>query len=272
MKDIIQMNINANYMEIRTEDLNLLINNVKKERTMLDNMISPFMNESFSDKENLELCQTGKFLSKLNGFVSILKKRESPDFLISYNNDPVGLEHELILSEDRKSKKYRSIKKLFRDAAILFANKYPEYKILVNVYLNDNNFSFKKHEMDSLKNEIADCIYNSIKQKDFPKSSFISEVLIFNHSRVSFVYNPGPGYVESINRDHILKAIRRKESKIDKYIKKTGVNRQWLLLAIGTVEPDSFEFNKCFLEKEIKSRFEHIFILEDFNNTLHKIK
>lgn len=259
-------------MEPEIKDLYLLIKKAKEERSKLDNIIRPFMDESFSDKENLELCQVGRFLSNLNSNASILKKRESPDFLISYNNDVIGLEHESILSEDLKSKKYRSIKRLFRDAAILFADRYPEYKILANIYLHDNNFSFKKHEMDSLKNEIVDFIYKYITQQDIPNPNFISDILILNHSRVSFVYNPGAGYVESIERGYILKAIERKERKIDEYIKNTGINRQWLLLTMGTIEPDSFEFIDSFFDEEIKSRFEHIFVLEDFNSNVYEIK
>src|SRR5674476_1480499 len=106
-------------MEIRRIDIEYLnesINQMKERIESLDKIIRPFLNDNNNRKQNIELCQVGKLLTSLDGRLSILDRRESPDFIICYNGEIIGLEHEEIV-DNNLAKSIRSIEKLFRDAA-----------------------------------------------------------------------------------------------------------------------------------------------------------
>lgn len=73
-----------------------------------------------------------------------------------------------------------------------------------------------------------------------------------------------------INEEIIHSAIIKKEKKISNYIDNCG-KKQWLLMVIGGLGETSYEMDE-YLNLNITSEFEEIYIMEDFNNILYKIK
>ncbi len=92
-----------------------------------------------------------------------------------------------------------------------------------------------------------------------------------DHSDVAFKYNPG-GYVTSnIDTETLQKAINKKELLVEKYKKYSALERQWLLLVIGGVSPDSFKFNIEPVDIAKSSQYERIYLLEDFDARLWRL-
>jgi hypothetical protein len=256
---------------LNIEKLKEMMQNVKSSSERVEKIIKPFMSDNLSRKQGIELCQVGKFLSLLEVPTTIIERRESPDFIISNGGELIGLEHESILDEKIASD-YRSVSDLFNDAATLFSQKYPDVKLLANIYLSVDKLVFKKHERTGIIEKIVDYIFNYITDVDTIKPDFIDSLSVTKHSRVDFVYNPGAHYVDSLNEERLISAILKKEKKIADYKKKTGLQKQWLLLTIGTLGPDSFEYGDAPFHVDITTDYDGIFLLEDFHNNLWRIK
>lgn len=256
---------------INIAKLKEMIQTVDRSSMRIDAIIKPFIADNLTRKQSVELCQVGKFLSLMDAPSTIIERRESPDFIILYDDEIIGLEHESILDE-KIAIDFRSVSDLFNDAAKSFSFKYPDTKILANIYLNVDRLVFKKHERIALIDKIVDFVSNYINDSDTIKPDFIESLSVSKHSRVSFVYNPGAHYVESLNVERLIIAIEKKESKIVDYIKKSNVQKQWLLLTTGTYGPDSFDYGDFPFQIDITSDYDRIYLLEDFKSVVWRIK
>ena len=192
----------------------------------LEEIIRPFVTEDLTKKQSVELCQTGKFISLLGNQIKIIERRESPnknDFKISFNGEYIGLEHEQIFNSENV-KNIKSVDKLFSDSALLFSEKYPDIKILANIWLNTDRLDFKKGESLVLKLEIVEYVHcHLMKDRFIKKPDFIDDIMIMNHSKVSFKYNPGGYYVNNIKPEELLRAINKKEKLLKQYQKNIGI-------------------------------------------------
>ena len=92
------------------------------------------------------------------------------------------------------------------------------------------------------------------------------------HSKISFNYNEGTYNQEELENEIVLSAIEEKESKIENYTKNSGTEFQWLLLVNSEAGSDSFDTYDFEGIENIQSKFEHIFLLKDFNCEIVKIK
>jgi len=70
--------------------------------------------------------------------------------------------------------------------------------------------------------------------------------------------------------DLLEQAIKKKEKKISSYRENSG-NIQWLLIVIGSNGESSYNMNKT-IEVDIKTEFDKVYVLEDFNNKLYELK
>lgn len=256
----------------KKSDIKRMIQSTLEYSDKVNKVIEPFLSLTLNQQQKLELCQVGKFIANLGENAFIISKCESPDFVISHNGISYGLEHVSIVN-DKLSPKFNSIKSLFQDAEDVFRKRYPGNNLLANIYLKSNDFSFKKVDADNLKSQISDFMYNRyILKNEVSTPDFIESVSISPHSRVAFVYNPGAHYVEQINTTSIIKLIEKKEAKINEYIKNSGIDKQWLLMMIGTVDLDSYDFGDMPLEMDVVSDFNRIFIMEDYSSRIIEIK
>lgn len=252
------------------EDLKKLIQRMEKKSKNIGEIINPFITDNLSKQKRIELCQVGKFLSLLDKSSKIIERSESPDFIISYNNCRIGLEHTIIVNKDNVSYE-KSVTNLFNDAAKVFSSKHPHINIHVNVWLNENKLSFGKADSKLLKHEIADYIYSVYIGAETKKPKFIKTESIMKHSRVAFIYNSGAHCVQYLDDIRLREAIKKKERLIQEYIINSCTEKQWLLIVIGSPTPESFEYNDLSHFK-IESKFDHIFLLEDFSEKLCQIK
>lgn len=237
-----------------------------------NDIIEPFLNKKLNKNQIIELCNVVKFTTLLDKETSIVEHRDHPDFIISYAGDIVGLEHERILSSE-KVQSMKSISKLVEDSAEVFKEKYPEIKLLVSCRFMTENFSFRKKDAISLKNEIADYIYSVWTNKTLVvKPSFIDRVSLHKHSQLVFYYNPGAFWVKRLDEGSLESAIKKKERLFEKYKKDSGFLKQWLLIVINPSSPDSFEYGANPFCIKIDSNFERIFLMEDSGSKLWRLK
>lgn len=258
--------------KIDTDKLKKEIDLVNSQSDLMEQKIGEFLNDSdLSDQKTLELCQVGKFLTLFdNDKIEILDQCESPDFIISVNDIKIGLEHETILN-GQKVKQIQSINYLFNQAAKTFEIKYPDIKVLANCWLKKDDFSFRKIERKTIINQIVDYIYGLTQNLNINKPDFIDYIRIMKHSGVSFSFNADISNIESLDNLTLINAIEKKERLIDKYIKNSRIQKHWLLIVIGQLSPDAFEIDK-FNYKIADSKFERIYLLEDFNAKKYKLK
>lgn len=247
------------------------IESLNRKNEEINKIIHPFLSEKLTKKQFIELSHVGKFLSIIKNS-NIIERTESPDFIISYKDEKIGLEHQQIFNSEI-IEIIKSTQKLFEDSAKLFEKKNPEYKLLANCWLKTNYFNFEKKDVEKLKDEISEYIYALVtKKENIKKPSFLDKVQITKHSRVNFIYNPGAHYVEYLTPDILKQAILKKEKLAMKYIEKSKLNRQWLLIVIGSTSPDSYEYGDFPFTIEVESNFEKIFLMEDFNYKIWEIK
>jgi len=229
------------------------------------------VDSTLSEHKKLELCQVGKFLTLFESQnTEILEQCESPDFIISVNDRRIGLEHELILN-GQNVKQIQSIKNIFKLAAKVFKDKYPNIKVLANCWLTKDNFNFRQIDKKIIVNQIVDYIYELTQNSNINKPDFLDDVKISKHSGVSFSFNADISNIGFLDNSILSKAIMKKEALIEKYIINSGIKEQWLFLVIGQVSPDSYGLDELDF-KITDSRFERIYLFEDFKSKKYRLK
>ena len=93
-----------------------------------------------------------------------------------------------------------------------------------------------------------------------------------NYSGLNFSYNQGAYFVNHINDNLIEEAIQKKEIKFDEYVANSKTVQQWLLIIIDSGAVESYMIDEDNPVKKFLSRFERIYILEDFKSQITRIK
>lgn len=241
-----------------------------EDKKRLGDLINPFLSESLSEKEIVELCNLGKFILQINDEIKILSKRESPDFLIDINGEIVGVEIEAIYNtefvQDVKSKQ-----RLLENAAIEFRKRYPDINIFINFQLKDDFLVRQIEKKDSIE-KIINYIHGFVSNNPSQKPDFVESIYSMNHSGLNFSYSQGAYFVNHINDNLIEEAIQKKEIKFDEYVANSKTAQQWLLIIIDSGAVESYMIDEDKLVKKFLSRFERIYILEDFKSQITRIK
>jgi hypothetical protein len=243
------------------ERLKIFIEKNDDRHNKVSSIINSFLTGSLSEKEETEIRQVGNFIVVSGENIRLLEKREAPDFIIEQNGKKIGLEVERIFNPD-VVQNIKSKKELFDKAAIKFESTFPHVKLLANFWLDDS-FTFHGSQKSSLIQEICNFIYE-VSSGNAPTSpSYIKEFQIMEHSGVCFNFNAGAYFVKDLPNANLIKAIEKKEEKVAGYISNTGIDSQWLLLVSG-IGAESFRIDTTEMTNNIKSQFEHIYLLEDF--------
>jgi hypothetical protein len=222
-----------------------------------------------NDKQKiLELCQIGKLLATYYSDFDIVDVREKPDFLISNGQTTIGLEHELILDSKSKEKEgfYQNICEKV-EARLNEDSDLPNF--LVNLYLKEN-ISLKIQDKNSITDKFSEIVKQIVLTGEMEENDFIERAIKMKHSGKSVNPNFGAYWQKSITENLILEFIAKKESKIDFY-RQNSVPTQWLVLIIGSNRQSSFEVNSLF-NVDIQTKFDKVFLYEDFDNKLYELK
>lgn len=243
------------------------------DRNLIEKKVNIFIEPLKADynknqKKIIEICHVGKFLAILNNNININRIFEEPDFILDNGNKNIGLEHQVIVNNE-KIELEGFYKNIFKKVEQRISKEYPNLKFLANCFLN-TNLSVELNNKENLINQIFETIVEFATNNKLIENEIITDILIMPHSSISLCTNFGGWSQKFINEEIIYSAINKKEKKISNYIDNCGT-KQWLLMVIGGLGETSYEMDE-YLQLEINSKFEEIYILEDFNNILYKIK
>lgn len=184
-------------------------------------MIDHILTKDNSQKEELEICQVGKFLVLLDESIEIKEKSESPDFIIQMEGKTIGLEHETIRNKTtvenigsvrnlvKRVEEY--FIKTFPNSLAPFIEEYPNCpNMIVDIRFNDDLFSFKKRESLKLSIEIANYIYSFVNGIDTNKPEYIYRVSISPHTKVNFTVRTDINRTEKLEVEVLDYFIERK--------------------------------------------------------------
>lgn len=267
-------------LEFNKDNLKKIRDSLKSQEKELGVFIYPILDQCKSEKEQIELCQTAKMLWLLNDEITIVRKFESPDFIINHNGTLIGLEHQTVKNLD-KTKIEGSKKQLVDISLDIFNEKFTSYKhyesqypkcpyMLVSVdFIRD--FYFKQNQKKKIAEAISEYIWCQSQSIISDKPNFIDYIHISPHTKNSFYYKSDINRTKNLSFNRVIEAIEKKEKLVQKYRGNSETKIQWLLLTTGTLSADSFEIEKLFAEK-FESSFDKIFLLDYFNSRLFEIK
>jgi hypothetical protein len=258
---------------IRKEDIKKLIQDSENDRVGLSKIISPVLDRfNLEKKEILEVCQIGKFVYKIDSEIRIIEKPKppSPDFVVSYKNKLIGLEHTQILTEN--ANRYLRVKSLVDYAKLKFESKYPETIVHATISIKNDELDYKQNEKSILAERIADSVQFSILSYDFEMPDFITEIRTTKHSKVSFTYRESNWQSDYLTRERLKQEIEKKESKILGYRdSEFKLSEFWLVLLIGSLSSASYELNETE-DYKMDSEFDRVYLMADFDAKIIRVK
>ena len=140
---------------------------------------------------------------------------------------------------------------------------------LANIYIQPY-FNGKINDKQNLINEICRLVKLQVQTGEIPENDLIDSIITMNHSQISLCSNMGAWWQKEINEEIIIDAIKKKEEKIENYMKNL-MAPQWLLIVIGGVGESSYRMGDNFI-MTIETKFDKVFVLEDFYTNLFEIK
>jgi hypothetical protein len=226
--------------------------------------VDPYKNE----QKIMELCHVGKFLMYFNNQYKIKKVCEEPDFIISNDKGKIGLEHQILIDTKSKEKEgfFGNLIKI-AERELIKDKDLPNF--LANIHAHPS-FNIKINEKQKLICEIKQIVKHFIQTGELIENEIIERISSMRHSRITLNPNMGAWLQKNINEEIISCAVEKKEKRIDNYIKNTNIP-QWLLIVIGGVGESSYSVENE-LDLEISTKFDKIYLLEDFNTQLYEIK
>jgi hypothetical protein len=235
----------------------------------INNYLAGLNDNKKGDKQKiLELCQVGKLICSYFDNYEIVKVSEKPDFLISNGEVIIGLEHQLILDPDSKSKEgfYENIfdkveHNLSQDETL------PNF--LVNLTI-EKEADLTINNKGEIIAKATDILKHFILTGELKENGFIVSAHKMRHTRKSINANYGAHMQRTIDKELILRFLKKKEDKIESYLK-NSVPIQWLVLVIGGLGESSYEVDNEF-ELDLETRFDKVFLYEDFQNRLYELK
>lgn len=246
---------------------------ISENRKLFENLINSHLELLMPEQEKnqqkiLELCHVGKFLMFFDNKIQIDKLFEKPDFILNGEFGKIGLEHQILI--DNKPKEREGFfENLFSTAETELRTNSDLPNFLVTCY-PFSNIDFKINEKESIVKIIVQVVKEFILTKKLVENPIIESLSMTDHSGKSLIVNFGAWWVKDVTEELIIKAVRKKESKIYVYKENTG-KTQWLLIVIGSTGESSYNLYNPW-EMELQTEFDKVFILEDFNNRLFELQ
>lgn len=260
-------------MEIDINDMKKLISHLKNEHAELEKIINPLIEKyDLPKKEILEVCQTGKFIYKVDLEIRITEKPKppNPDFIIEYNSKLIGLEHTRIFTDNADN--YNRIISLIDFSEKIYVSQFPNENVHAIISIKDDDINYKQIEKREFATAIANYVNNLSKGLDIDKPSFISNIRTSKHSKVSFSYNEKNWEGPYLTKKRLEIEIKKKEQKIANYKKgNSELTEYWLVLLIGALSSASYILDEN-VNYETASEFDRVYLMTDFSAEIIIIK
>lgn len=230
------------------------------------------LNKKEQKKRILELCHLASFAIGLKNREAIKDVNEinlinlsvEPDFIISFNNQRLGLEVRRVVNV--KVKQIGEKRAILSSAERIFKLKYPDIKVLVNISFKDS-VDTKTISTEIIKNQIADFVYSQITDGQVEKPEFVNRARCVTHSHLTFNLF-GAYWVGNLDEE-IKQGIRDKDEKIKNYKTKMNLEKVWLLLVVSGASPESDLSHFDETTFVCDSSFDSVFLLNDFKKKVY---
>jgi hypothetical protein len=249
--------------------LNKEYSSIENYHKLIDDSINKLDHDSYKNRQKiLEVCHVGKFLMFFENKFQIEKLFEEPDFIITNGKHRIGLEHQILIDEKSKETEgfFENLCK-HAERELRKDDKLPNF--LANIYVNPY-FMGKINEKQKLINEICFLVKLQIQTGNIPENEIIDRIITMPHSRISLSSNMGAWWQKEVSEELIKISIKKKEEKINNYLKNIKAP-QWLLIVIGGVGESSYRLGNE-LDLSFETKFDKVYILEDFYTNLFELK
>lgn len=256
--------------ELTGENLAEVKAKMQEHKEKAKRIIEPVYSDELEEFKRIELANAGRFLLKLDENARVVELPEYPDFVVELGGERFGLEHRVIRNDAVQL--VGSLQDLIAVAGEVIARRRPDAKIIVNVYVKP--IWIRKAQRKATADAIVDYILAEYDGAPSALPECLDKIFISPDSRgPRLVYNPGAYTQAGLTTESVLEAIEDKNEKLSRYKENTGIDIQWLLLVIGENGPASNEIFEDFeLDAEIEAGFDRIYIYEDFNFNVKRIK
>lgn len=244
-----------------------ILENYKLLGELINEHLELLHEDSKKQQKTLEISHIGKFLLFFDN-LKIDEVTEKPDFILFDGNQRIGTEHQIVVDTESKEREGFFIN-LFLLAETELQKDIELPNFLASCYIQPyENFKLneKRYLIETIKTVVKEYILND----HFIENPIIERIYKQSHSKKNIVANMGAWWQKQVTIDIIENSIKKKETKISSY-KESGINIQWLLLVIGSNGESSFEMNENLI-LEMKTQFDKVYVLEDFNNRLFELK
>ncbi len=246
-----------------------LVEKYRADKEGLGAVINPLLDKRMSSQELLEICQIGKFVWQLDEPVKILEKSEKPDFILDKGGKRIGLEHTLLQWDD--GKKYHKVNSCIEKARKIYAKEHPDQNLLASIRIDPAFAELSLVGRNQYPQLLADLVHATATGCNVELPEYVEDIRLMKHSKISFYYkerNPQAPYLpQEILSDRVL----IKENKLSKYKQEMPLDEYWLVLMVGSLSSISYELNPS-VNYSLESEYDRIYLMEDFNAKIHRIR
>ncbi|HWJ29376.1 MAG TPA: hypothetical protein VNS32_22745 [Flavisolibacter sp.] len=259
---------------------------ISNEKLEIKKIIEPYHSElkaeGNNDKKIAELIDLGKFIYSIEQAkgekIEIVSCGESPDFIVRFNGELIGIEHTRIIDKEIVVEK-SLLEQSIVTAKELVLEKNARITGLYNIFISSseplmhhpNYGEMSGEERTAFKDfsktvasQIANYILSLNNGEPIEKPSFIEKVV--RVEAPNFEVNLREEYfLKEITKEKLLASIIDKERKLDSY-KRDGVNKYWLFMVLdGVVAKSSFKVSIENLPQDHDSKFDQVIIFDNFS-------
>lgn len=215
-----------------------------------------------SQKKMREINDVACYLLNTGKESRIVAEGESPDFIVEIEGESTGLEHTVYINDEAVAK-ISTIQSVFSAIEKEILEKNPEAKLLLNVGIDLEHLPNKNY----LRTACYEYFTSLVNNTEIDRPMFIKSLIVSPHETFQIKYNedckPTP-----IDIDHFEKKLDAKNSKIENYKAKSGLNKINLLMIIDGIGCKSnFYIDLAKMPKKERA-FSEIIIYNRFEKTI----
>lgn len=231
-------------------------------------IIEHFLKNTIDGKKKIELWHLANFIYNYDQDIEIISSQEEPDFIIRKGPISIGLELTRYFTTDIKH--INAVSVIIKKAENIFKSQHPDLKYYINFHLSNDIIEYSKHDSINIANQIVESVYSCINGKKNTSLSFIERITYYPTTQTIFqvlnAYTAGP-----LLKSNVESLIRNKENNIDKYKINSNTELIWLLIVVSGANSASDYSHLAEDLYHIESKFNNVFILNDFQEEVIRI-
>jgi uncharacterized protein YlzI (FlbEa/FlbD family) len=249
------------------------IKGIENEKKEIKFLINPFYekllveNTRESIKKLRELIDVGKFIYHFGQGMRLISCDESPDFIINFNGEDIGLEHTGMYDDD-VVEKVKVFRKLVEECEKELKEKETRLLGLFNIIIFpkrlDDIFPLNRTRTKMI---LIDLIQQKAGNHLSQLPEYIKDIVLTPHQILELTV--GESYlVAELSVESLEARIKSKEQKITNYTSTRKLRKVWLLIVMdGVSSISSYKLDFESLPKE-HIAFNRIFLFDSFSGAI----